>query len=212
VTKDEELIHTPSAALEATNEFCTTNSKATLLLHTAAVDYASARCLLINGLVSGGLTMGAQAIEKFLKAYILLRNPAADTKKMRHALSDLLKDADQLSPGLDLCKFSAMMDRFWRYYQHRYPDNSESPTSMTSEEIFELDEFIMFLNENLSLPLEAKYRTGLYALVTFSLHGNTVTPWERWIKQGNRALAPRSPQIEANFRTVLKNLYPRTFG
>ena len=213
MTQEKETIQIPSAAFMAMREFCTANSKATLLLHTAAVDYASARCLLLNGLVSGGLAMGAQAIEKFLKAHILLKNPAADVKKLRHALSDLLREADELSPGLSLCEFSALMDRFWRYYQHRYPDNSNLSASMTSEEIFQLDEFIMFLNENLFLPLEAKYRTGLYALVTFSLHhGSTVTPWERWIKQCNRALAPRWPQIEANFRTVLKNLYPDTFG
>jgi HEPN domain-containing protein len=194
-------------------QFCTANSTAVQLLHTAAIDYASARCLLLNGLVSGGLAMGAQAIEKFLKAHILLKNSAADVRKLRHKLPDLLNEAHQLSPGLGLSKYSALMDRFLRHYQHRYPDNANASTSMTSEEIFELDEFIMFLNDNMSCPFETKYRTGLYALVTFSLqHGSTVTPWEAWIKKLNGALAPRWPQMEADFRTVLKNLYPDTSG
>jgi hypothetical protein len=68
VPHDREIIQVPSAAFTAMRQFCTANSKATSLLHTAAVDYASARCLLLNCLVSGGLAMGAQAIEKFLKA------------------------------------------------------------------------------------------------------------------------------------------------
>ena len=76
----------------------------------------------------------------------------------------------------------------------------------------ELDEFIMFLNDALPMPLEAKYRTGLYALVTFSLNGRAFPPWETWIKHMNHALAPRWPQIEADFRTVLKNLHPDQFG
>jgi HEPN domain-containing protein len=213
VAQNGETIQVASPAFTAMRQFCTTNSKATSLLHTAAVDYASARCLLLNGLVSGGLAMGAQAIEKFLKAHILLKNSAADVRKLKHTLPDLLNEADQLSPGLGLSKYSALMDRFWRHYQHRYPDNANASTSMTSEEIFELDEFIMFLNDNMACPFEAKYRTGLYGLVTFSLHhGRTVTPWEAWIKERNRALAPRWPQIEADFHSVLKNLYPATFG
>jgi hypothetical protein len=81
---------------------------------------------------------------------------------------------------------------------------------MSSEEIFELDEFIMFINDNMPCPFEAKYRTGLYALITFSLDRGTVMPWEKWIKHLNRALAPRWPQIEADHRAVLKNLYPNT--
>jgi HEPN domain-containing protein len=188
------------------------NSKATTLLNTAAHDYAAARCLLLNGLVSGGLAMGAQAIEKFLKAYILLKNPAADVRKLQHSLVDLLSAADQLSPGLALSKYSVLTDRFERHYRSRYPDNPNASISMTSAEIFELDEFIMYINDNMPCPFVAKYRTGLYALVTFSLHGRTVTPWERWIKERNRALAPRWPRIEADFRATLRNLHPDTFG
>ena len=86
------------------------------------------------------------------------------------------------------------------------PDNPNPPTAMYSAEIVELDEFIIFINDNMPCPFEVKYRTGLYALVTFSLqHGRTVAPWEGWIKERNRALVPRWSQIEADFRTVLKN-------
>jgi hypothetical protein len=200
----------PSAALIAMQQFAVANARAIALLNRAAHDYADARCLLLNFLVSGGLAAGAQAIEKFLEAYVLLKNPSAKRKKFGHRLRVLLVAADQLSPGLGLSKYSALMERFERYYATRYPNNPNPPTSMTSAEIIEFDEFIVFINENMPCPFEVKYRTGLYALVTFSLHGTTVTPWERWIKERNRALASHLSQIEADFRTVLKTLHPDT--
>jgi hypothetical protein len=88
--------------------------------------------------------------------------------------------------------------RYEGFYKQRYPDNNVQSLGMSSEEIFELDEFILFLNENLPMPFEAKYRTGLYALVTFSLHGRAV-PWEHWIKHRNQALGPRWQEIEVDF-------------
>jgi HEPN domain-containing protein len=60
------------------------NANATRLLKAAADDYAAARCLLLNGLVAGGLSMGAQAIEKFLKAYILLKSSARRVRGLSH--------------------------------------------------------------------------------------------------------------------------------
>jgi len=208
VTQDKETVHASSAEYLAITKFWSENSKAMRFLNTAARDYAHARCLLLNHLVSGGLAMGAQAIEKFLKAHILLKDPTRAV--WGHDLTDLLKEADQLSPSFGLSRFATFTDRFERHYRTRYPGDPNASTSMTSEELFELDQFIMFLNDNLPLPFEAKHRSGLYALVTFSLHGRTVTPWEKWIKHLNHALAPRWPQIEADFRVALKKLHPNT--
>jgi hypothetical protein len=134
--QDKERMHVSSAAFTAMHQFCSDNSKATHFLLTAAHDYASARCLLLNGLVSGGLGAGAQAIEKFLKAYILLKNPAHKVDELRHRLTTILKTVDRLSPSLGLSKFTALTDRFGRHYQSRYPDNADASTSMSSEEIF----------------------------------------------------------------------------
>jgi HEPN domain-containing protein len=210
--QEEKNVGQPSAIFKETTQFCPTNSSATTLLHNAAHDYAAARCLLLNGLVSGGLMMGEQAIEKFLKAYILLKNPSKAVRQLQHSLKELLNEADQVSPSLGLSKYSAMMTRYEDYYRNRYPDNRVKLSVMSSEEIFELDEFIISLNENLPMPFEAKYRTGLYALVTFSLHGRAVPPWKTWLKHLNHALAPRWPQIEVDFRTMLRNLHPHTFA
>lgn len=206
MTQDRE--HVQSAASLA-HQFCAQNSKASTLLVTAAQDYAAARCLLLNHLVSSGLVMGAQAIEKFLKAYILLKRPTENIRRSKHSLVELLKKSDQLYPVLGMSQYLMMLKRYEDYYDNRYPDNNVAlEAGMSSAEVFELDEFILFLNDNLSMPIEAKYSTGLYALVTFSLNGGTVTPWEKWIKMDNRAFAPRWHQIEADFLAVLKRLHP----
>jgi HEPN domain-containing protein len=92
-----------------------------------------------------GLGDEAQAIEKFLKAHILLKNPARKVRELNHSLTDLLSEADQLSPSLGLSKYAAAMGRYQDYYRHRYPDNKVQIVSMDSLEIFELDEFIMLV-------------------------------------------------------------------
>src|ERR1039458_2286514 len=95
-----------SAAWVDMNDYCRKHSRATLLLLTAAHDYASARCLLLNGLF-GGLVFGAQAIETFLKAYILFIDPSLDVKKaFSHSLTKLLQQADLLCPKLGFSKYA----------------------------------------------------------------------------------------------------------
>lgn len=58
----------PSAAFRELMRYANERSAATLLLRVAAHDYAAARCRLFNGTFEG-LVLGAQAIEKTLKAY-----------------------------------------------------------------------------------------------------------------------------------------------
>ena len=109
MTQDRE--HVPSAASLA-HQFCAQNSKASTLLLTAARDYAAARCLLLNHLVSGGLVMGAQAIEKFLKAYILLKRPTENIRRSKHFLVELLNKSDQLYPDLGMSQYLMMLKRY----------------------------------------------------------------------------------------------------
>src|ERR1039458_4616535 len=87
-----------SAAWLDMNDYCRKHSRATLLLLSAAHDYASARCLLLNGLF-GGLVFGAQTIEKLLKAYILFIDPGREVKKaFSHSLTKLLQETESLYP------------------------------------------------------------------------------------------------------------------
>lgn len=197
-----------SAARVELDQFCRTYQRATSLLLTAAHDYAAARCLLLNNLF-GGLVFGAQAIEKLLKAYILLRDPSRNVKAFYHSLVKLLEEAASLFPSVELSRYAPLARKFGGHYATRYPDDPAGSKSMTTADLFELDEFIVFLNENLPCPRNVKYRTGLYALITFSLGpGGTVTPWEYWIKDRNQTLSPLLPRINTDQTAVLADLYP----
>jgi hypothetical protein len=198
-----------SAAWVDMNDYCRKHSRATLLLLAAAHDYASARCLLLNGLF-GGLVFGAQAIEKLLKAYILFIDPSREVKKaFSHSLAKLLQEAASLYPRLDFSEYTPLVQKFAGHYATRYPDDPAASKSMTTADLFELDEFVIVLNESLPCPRNVKYKTGLYALITFSLGpAHTVTPWEQWIKATNHSLAPLVPRINADHIAVLTELYP----
>jgi HEPN domain-containing protein len=198
----------PSAAFLALRSFCEEHSSATRLLLVAAQDYAAARCLLQNGLLTG-LVLGAQAIEKFLKAYLLFKNPDCAVRRLSHSLPRLLREASALFPELPLAEFAPLADKFGRHYATRYPDNPDASTSMTSADLIELDTFVVFLNENMPCPRHVKFRSGLYALITFSLgYQAAVPPTERWIKINNKALAPLWPRIASDYAAVLRELYP----
>ena len=198
----------PSPAYLELRRYFEAHSNATRLLHVAAEDYAAARCLLLNGLFPG-LTLGAQAIEKTLKSYLLLRDPKTDVKKLSHSLTKLLEDGSKRFPQLGLSQFAPLVAKFRQHYQMRYPDNSDGSTSVTTADLFKLDTFIVFLNENLPCPRNVKYRTRFYAAITFSLgYQATVTPTESWIKNNNRALAPLLSRIEADYALVVRELYP----
>ena len=103
-----------SAAWVDLNDYCRKHSRATLLLLTAAHDYASARCLLLNGLF-GGLVFGAQTIEKLLKAYILFADPSREVKKaFSHSLTKLLQEAASLYPQPEFLEIRAIgSEIFW---------------------------------------------------------------------------------------------------
>ncbi len=195
-----------SVAFQVVYQFCLDNRPATALLRVATRDYAEARCLLLNQLF-GGLVLGAQAMEKYLKAYILFKAPQSNVRGFNHSLPELLEKAANFFPQLS--GFSEVGQKFSRHYDIRYPDNRSASTSMTTGDLAELDEFIIFLNENMSCPRNVKYRTGLYAEITFSLdHPALMQPVEFWIRNNNQALAPLLPCINADYVAVKKELFP----
>ena len=194
---------------EQTKTFARSNQKAMLLLLTATHDYAAARCLLLNGLFSG-LPVGAQAIEKFLKASILFAEPTKNIPNTHH-LPRLLAIAEGLIPDLIPLSLSSTAQHFYECYQTRYPDNSNQPISMDTGKREQLDEMVIAINSHLPCPRNVKMRSGLFAGITFSLNRlNSESPTERWVKQGNLALALVWRQIERDYFETMKELYPQT--
>jgi hypothetical protein len=105
--------------------------------------------------------------------------------------------------------FIPAAEKFNRHYLARYPDNPDASTTMTTADMFELDELDVPLNENLPCPITVKYRAGLYAAITFSLNPlATVTPIDHWIKINNCALGPLLLRIEQKYNAVMKELCP----
>jgi len=198
-----------SHALQELMRYCEQHSKATTLARVAAMDYAGARCLLLNGLPAG-VMLGAQAIEKFLKTWLLFSDPAYPVRPLRHSLPRLLEAVIGTYPNQHFpARFAKVMDRFLRHYEARYPDSPGGLSSMTTAEIKDLDDIVIFLNEHIPCPRNVKYRTGMYPMVTFSLGiAKTVPPLEQWIKQHNHALGPLIPRINDEHFEVLAELYP----
>lgn len=183
---------------------------ATKLLDVATEDYAAARCLSCN-LLPAALVSGAQAMEKYLKALILLCDPGRDVRHLSHALPRLIAEANQLTPSLSLLRWKSLAQNFQTYCATRYPDNpwpeSGIHIGMTTPDMLSLDEFVVFLNENLPCPKSLKYRTGFYQAVTFSLgYGASVTPTEHWLKANNHALSPILSRIQREYREVISVL------
>jgi len=138
-----------------------------------------------------------------------LVDPTRKVKALRHSLPALLTEVSALFPDLPLSTFAPVIEKFRKHYQTRYPDNPDRSTTMSSADVFELDGFIVLLNENLPCPRNVQYRTGFYAAITFSLGFKaTVTPTELWIKDRNSALAPLWPRIKEDYSVVMKELYP----
>ena len=190
-------------------DFARANKQAMLLLLTATRDYSSARCLMLNGL-QAGFSVGAQAIEKYLKATIYLSAPSTPTKRS-HNLPALLLDAEALLPGLAASNFEATATTFHEFYQTRYPDNDNQPISMNTGMIADLDEMVIGINVMLPMPRNIRMRSGLFALVMFSLnHLNSETPDEKWIKMQNAALAPHWDRIRTEYFETMKEIYPQS--
>jgi HEPN domain-containing protein len=175
--------------------FASTHQPAMLLLSTATEDYAGARCCLINGPLVG-LVLAAQAVEKYLKAAILVKDPSRQPRSLSHRLPDIATEVTSLTPALNFGAYEPTIATLAQHYNSRYPDNTNQSRSKGSDEIRPIDDLIVFINENLPFPLEVKLRSGMYSWVCSSrVRSGLALPNEVWIKKDNRALSPLLPRI-----------------
>ena len=158
-------------------------------LTVATQDYIAARCCLSNWLING-LVLAAQAVEKYLKAYILLLVPSKNIRHLSHKIRDLATELLALDPNLDLFLYEELLVRLEAHYQTRYPDNHNASTKQSTGEIHEIDSLIILINQKMPLPWEVKLRSGLYAKL---FHGevrgyNSLGNDEYWLLRNNHAL------------------------
>lgn len=187
-------------------KYCFQNQDALLMIHQAVEDYMSARCLLLNGFFPG-LVFSAQAVEKYLKGYLLLVNNKANTKKSWHKMMQI-KNEIQSTKDFGLDKYNSLIERLEKHYLTRYPDNKDASKFKSTGEILEIDEFIFHLNENLPIPVEVKYRTGLYA----RLFPINETPMclndQHWIITNNIPLLKNLSFLQKKNNEVINHLFP----
>jgi hypothetical protein len=146
-------------------EYIRRNRDAMMLLFDSDTEYIACRCGLLRGHFPL-LILASLAIEKYLKAYLLLKDPsqyplARLKRKFGHKIPDLLKEAEKYEPGFShFCKTAAK----WKAnFEARYPDNADAAKNMSSSELKDIDEFVFFLYAHLPMSDTVKTRTKLFS-------------------------------------------------
>lgn len=183
---------------------------ATIWLYHSVGDYASARCLLLQGL-SSGFVLAQQALEKLLKAYLTIAHPdrnqfiggkralakAVLNVNPSHDLVAHLNLAEKSFPQLTLNQNQRELITNLSYCFHsKYPDTETPLQSTTTAWLHELDQ--IFVPWSLAIPLseDVRWRTGLYVCVWNDVIGNQASPpYIRWIRECNQAFAEVFTQL-----------------
>lgn len=149
----------------STDHFKTTNkdtrlwlseNKALCEMHDIAVeDYIVSRHAVLElGLFRSGLALAAQAVEKFLKCYLLAADlPLEDIRKTyNHDIQSLLKKAHETSQQKDLLIYSNFCNDLVKWYNSRYPESRDPASQWMRNAIPELDKFVCYLEEHMPIP------------------------------------------------------------
>ena len=94
-------------------DFNRSNRKAVKFVEAATDDYVSCRCCLINGLFTG-LILGAQAVEKYLKAFVLFQDPSIDVRSYNHQIKALISLASRAELSIAPDQFGDLFDRLFK--------------------------------------------------------------------------------------------------
>ena len=168
----------------------TTHKKAIDLIISAFYDYTSSRCLLINNHPLNGVILASLALEKYLKAVLLLTTN--DFKKIHFDKIDELKKQFGNTRYIELFnsepQFIHILSTAYRY---RYFDNITQRTCIsfvTNQLLAELDYFVNNLEKDF----------------IFSIDGNIIgTPYQR---------AERSNDIDVyNSNYILNKINKKEF-
>jgi len=156
----------------------------------AVDDYLAARCLLLNNIFVG-LTLGHEAIEKLMKALLILEE--VEFPQKCHELPTLTK----LLAGKDSIKYKFLssnrkfMDRLDKHYAWRYYDGDIKKRSKTKSptELHPIDSVWIKLHECYMDFLPKNYKFGTYLISYLFTPGiREHTNWPQFLLMDNRAL------------------------
>ena len=182
-------------------EFSRTHRAAGEFLVAATDDYAGCRCCLLNGLFSG-LRLGAETVEKHLKACILYADPVRVIKGYNHRIKHLASAASDLEPRFNPSDFTKVIDRLEIHYRQRYPDVTNFDRSASTGELVCIDELVLHIWECLPIPDAPKFRSYGYYFFVCCPWAPPTNPHKKWLEQENGALQPVKTSLVQRFQTV----------
>ena len=156
--------HEVTAKRISTEQFKNTNkatrvwlseNKVPCEMHELAVeDYITSRHAILDlGLFKTGLALAAQAIEKYLKCYLLAAGfTVEDTRKYNHKIQSLLEKAHETTKQNDLLSYSSFCKELEKWYNSRYPDSDNPASQWMRSAIPEFDKFVCYLEEHMPIP------------------------------------------------------------
>ena len=189
-------------------DFNRANREAGEFVVAATDDYAACRCCLLNGLFPG-LRLGAEAIEKYLKAFVLYDDQSLKVKNYRHGIRDLASVASSLEPRFDAVQFGHVFDRLETHYRHRYPDVPDFKPDASTSELVGIDEIVLLISECLPIPEVPKFRNYGYFFFVCCSWTPSMNPYKQWLQQENVALQRVRASLLKRYHAVEEQLGER---
>ena len=170
----------------------------------ATDDYVACRCCLLNGLFPG-LRLGAEAVEKFLKAFLKSKDPYSKIK-YGHNIKSLARDASKLPGRFSTAQFDPLIARLETYYRFRYPDEPDFKPDASTAELADIDELVLHIYEGLPIPDVPKFHNyGLFSFICRPLVP-PIDPYLRWLVHNNLAVQRVKAVLLQRYKAVEKQL------
>ena len=186
-------------------EFNRANREAGEFVIAATDDYAACRCCLLNGLFPG-LRLGAEAIEKYLKAFVLYGDPSLKVKNYLHSIKDLASVASSLEPRFDSVRFGHVIDRLETHYRHRYPNVPDFKLDASTSELLEIDEIVLHISECLPIPEVPKFRNYGYFFFVCCSWTPSMDSYKKWLEWENVTLQRVRASLLKRYHAVEEQL------
>jgi hypothetical protein len=133
-------------------------------------------------------------------------------RSLGHGLLALAREIDRTCGQKIEKKFGSLLTRLESHYEARYHDNPSASRRKSSAELREFDELILFLLDQLPMPDEVKYRSGILAKL-FASQDDGALPVslrydEYWYTFRNEPLQKARKRLHSRFVAVREHLYP----
>ncbi|GAB5546994.1 MAG: hypothetical protein SangKO_067540 [Sandaracinaceae bacterium] len=189
-------------------EFLRQNRDAWQLAWKAREDYKLARIGMACGAWSA-FEMGEQAVEKLLKSYVVFKEPEVKLKALGHDTTACLDAA--LRHGLAATdELVRTAERLRDLYRRRYPGTPDTPRSLSTGEMHDLDRAMFEIWDNFE-PLQPDYYYVSGLLV--DLYGARLQPSASaeaqagYLTRANDAYATRRHRLHAGIDLRLAAWY-----